>query len=263
MRERTASVLIAFDFDGVLCNGLCEVYAVSLATYAGLCAASTLPESAGDPDRIAQTPLFRDFERLVPLGNRAEDFGVALAALDHHIRIDDQEAYDRFFEAQDHTWLETFHRLFYEQREQLRCHDPSAWYSLHRPYPGIIELLRSLRSTTTLAVATAKDRRSVELLLARFGASDIFDDELILDKEAGVDKVNHLQALSQRTAVRCSDMTFIDDKVNHLRKVAPLGVRPVLAAWGYNSPREHAIARSLGFAIATLATARDVLLEGQ
>ena len=35
---------------------------------------------------------------------------------------------------------------------------------------------------------------------------------------------------------------FVDDKVNHLDAVAPLGVRCALAAWGYNGPREHLLA---------------------
>jgi hypothetical protein len=50
-------------------------------------------------------------------------------------------------------------------------------------------------------------------------------------------------------------ITFVDDKLNHLEKVRPLGVRPVLATWGYNTPREHRLARERGIPIATLTTA--------
>jgi hypothetical protein len=54
-------------------------------------------------------------------------------------------------------------------------------------------------------------------------------------------------------------MRFVDDKLNHLERAATLGVRPVLAAWGYNSSREHRLARDRGFAVATLANAEEIL----
>ena len=38
----------------------------------------------------------------------------------------------------------------------------------------------------------------------------------------------------------------MDDKVNHLEAVAPLGVRCALAAWGYNGAREQDRAREAG-----------------
>ena len=40
-----------------------------------------------------------------------------------------------------------------------------------------------------------------------------------------------------------SEMTFVDDKLNHLDDVAPLGIRCALAAWGFNGPREIEQAR--------------------
>jgi hypothetical protein len=47
-------------------------------------------------------------------------------------------------------------------------------------------------------------------------------------------------------------MTFVDDKVNHLDAVAPLGVRCALASWGFNGPREHELARKRGYAVLSL-----------
>jgi hypothetical protein len=47
-------------------------------------------------------------------------------------------------------------------------------------------------------------------------------------------------------------MTFLDDKVNHLDSVSPLGVRCGLAAWGYNGPREHGLALERGYLVCRL-----------
>ena len=58
------------------------------------------------------------------------------------------------------------------------------------------------------------------------------------------------------------EITFVDDKVNHLVTVAELGVRPVLAGWGFNTPREHELARHLGFPVANFVDAEAVLYGG-
>jgi hypothetical protein len=47
-------------------------------------------------------------------------------------------------------------------------------------------------------------------------------------------------------------VTFVDDKVNHLDDVAPLGVRCVLAAWGYNGDRERREAERAGYRVCGL-----------
>jgi hypothetical protein len=54
-------------------------------------------------------------------------------------------------------------------------------------------------------------------------------------------------------------MTFVDDKVNHLDAVAPLGVRCALSAWGYNGPREHELARARGYRVCSLADVESQL----
>jgi hypothetical protein len=62
--------------------------------------------------------------------------------------------------------------------------------------------------------------------------------ERVLDKETGVHKDAHLQQLHETVGVAFDEMVFVDDGVNHLDRVAGLGVRCALAAWGYNGGRE-------------------------
>ena len=66
-----------------------------------------------------------------------------------------------------------------------------------------------------------------------------------------------------RTGVEFKYITFVDDKVNHLVRVAELGVRPVLAGWGFNTDREHELAHMLGFEVADLESADEVLFKGE
>lgn len=263
--------VLAFDFDGVLCDSSREVFVVAVDAFAAHAPGSNLllplralrgRALAGDGG-FRGDPLYRRFADLLPLGNRAEDFGVALTALDRGIPVSDQAQYDAVHESLDAAWRDAFHRRFYEARDALRAADPEAWLGLHLPYPGLAETLRRHRGRTRLAVATAKDRRSVVLLLDALGLGAVFEPELILDKETGADKTRHLEALAERTGIGFDRTTFVDDKVNHLRKAAALGARPVLAGWGFNTPREHRLARSLGYEIASLADAEQIFFKGE
>ena len=262
--------ILALDFDGVLCDSSREVFVVAVDTYAALEPGSALlgqliplrDHAADGGSEHLDTEIYRRFRDLLPLGNRAEDFGVSLQAIENDAPITDQEAYDAFYRGLGQPWLNRFHRRFYESRGVLREGDIRKWLQLHLPFPGLADTLRKHKERTLPAVATAKDARSVRLLLDELGFDGVFDSNLILDKETGVEKTHHLRVLHERTGAEFEDITFVDDKVNHLVRVAELGVRPVLAGWGFNTEREHKLAHMLGFEVAALESADEVLFKG-
>src|SRR5690606_28317469 len=149
--------------------------------------------------------------------------------------------------------LRAFHKRFYQVRTALSESDRAGWLAMLAPYPALLEILRRRAGQCEYAIASAKDRRSVGILLAHYGIADLFAPDAIVDKEAGVTKDLHLAHLARLRGLDLAEMTFVDDKVNHLDAVAPLGVRCVLAAWGYNGPREHRLARARGHLLCTLA----------
>ncbi|HXK25126.1 MAG TPA: HAD family hydrolase [Myxococcota bacterium] len=252
--------LLALDFDGVISNSAPEAFVVSLRTDALLRPRSALAAHAreldgpGAPseDRVLASPLYAPFVEAMPLGNRAEDFAVILRALEVARPLPDQASYDAWREQQDPAWLRLFHERFYAVRGALADADPEGWSALLPPYPELLALLRRRARDAALAIATAKDRRSVQSLLARYGVADLFPPERVLDKETGRSKTAHLAALQTRTDLPFRDITFVDDKVNHLDLAAPLGVRCALAAWGYNGARERQLARSHGYLVCQL-----------
>ena len=251
--------LLALDFDGVLSDSAREAFVVALRTYRELFPATALP-AAGS---AAEAPeLYAGFVELMPLGNRAEDYAVALAALDRGVPLSDQPAYDRFFASHPPELLTRFHRRFYEMREAWARRDLEGWLDQMRPYPAILPLLRRIAREATLAIATAKDRASVERLLQRYGIDDLFAPDRILDKEEGRSKRAHLERLARRTGHAFPEITFVDDKLNHLDAVASLGVRCALAAWGYNGPREVEAARSAGYLVLRPEDMEAKLLAG-
>ena len=253
--------LLALDFDGVISDSAPEAFVVAVRTYLSLRGDSRLKAerdpllSRGVPDRAAidADTLYAGFVDLIPLGNRAEDYAVVLSALDERRAIRDQTEYDGYRDELDATWLREFHRLFYRERAELARSDSTRWYALMRPYPEVLAALRRRHGGVTLAVATAKDRRSVGDLLRHYGIDDLFAPDLVLDKETGVNKSAHLEHLHSTLGVAYSRIAFVDDKVNHLDDVTRLGVRCGLAAWGYNGAREITHARERGHLVLTLA----------
>lgn len=258
---------LALDFDGVICSSSAEVLLTALEAYLEFVPQSRFRERFGslrnhpslDAAVVNEDPLASAFQPLVPLGNRAEDFGAALCAVEREVEIADQAAYDSFFQSLDSEWLNAYHNRFYTCRNRSRERDIDLWLRLHSAYAPFVDVLRRKRTEKNLAIATAKDGRSVRLLLKHFRIDDLFPDELILDKDTAVKKSTHLKVIAERCATPLSDTTFVDDKVNHLETVAALGVRLVLAGWGYNTQREHRRASELGYPVATLDSAESVL----
>jgi phosphoglycolate phosphatase-like HAD superfamily hydrolase len=252
--------LLALDFDGVISDSAPEAYVVAVRTYAALRPepgparlARELGEAGAPPrDLVRGSDSYAAFVEIMPLGNRAEDYAVVLSAVAAGRSVADQPAYDALHAEHDPAWLRDYHDRFYRVRDALAERDPEGWHALMGPYPRFVELLRRRARDAILAIATAKDRRSVRALLRAYGIDDLFDDEHLLDKEIGVSKSAHLEHLHGRFGVDYAEITFLDDKVNHLDDVATRGVRGGLAAWGYNGEREARLARARGHLVCSL-----------
>ena len=249
--------VVALDFDGVIADSAVESFAIAIRTYVRLRPEGRLAHYAAHlmdatVQLIRRDVLYRDFLEMMPLGNRAEDFGVVLGLLERDRKVDDQAGYDRARAAEPAEFLAEFHGLFYRLRAEFQQADPENWCAWVEPYEPFVQLLRAHASTVTLCIATAKDRPSVEALLERYGLTDLFPAERVIDKEHGRSKRAHLETLQERLDVDFSEMTFVDDKYNHLEDVASLGVRCVLAAWGYNGPREQRLADQAGYGVCDL-----------
>jgi phosphoglycolate phosphatase-like HAD superfamily hydrolase len=253
--------LLALDFDGVISDSAPEAFVVALRTWRELRPGARLPgdlapgtEGRG-PSRaeVLAHPLYPAFLDLMPLGNRAEDYGAMLDALGAGARLADQAAYDRWRARLPSDWLRAFHKAFYRVRTALSEADPAGWIALMGPYPQLPAILRRHAGEVVFAIATAKDRRSVAKLLASYGIDDLFPEGRVLDKEAGVSKAEHLARLHARFGVPYPEMALLEDKVRHLDAAARLGVRCALATWGYNGEREIAQARASGYLVCSLA----------
>ncbi len=262
--------VLALDFDGVIVDSIRETFTIAVRVFAAHNPSARLsghPMAAAGRRRpelfpFTEDPTFCSFLDMVPLGNRAEDYAVILDAIEEGVAVADQSAYDKLYRQRDHGWLEEAHAQFYAGRARLREESFETWRLLQEPYEPLINLLRRHAGRMTLAVVTARDAESVDLLVEAWGLGDLFSPGLVFDKRYGINKTAHLRGLFEKLSVAPGDVTFVDDKLNHLQRVAPLGVRPVLAAWGYNTPREHRLAARAGIPVAHLDDAEALLFAG-
>ncbi len=262
--------LLALDFDGVISDSAPEAFVVALRTWCELHPGTRFRDrlallrgpGAPAPEAIQAEPLYEEFMAAMPLGNRAEDYAVELSAAQEGLSLADQEAYDLYKASLPSEELRSFHKRFYQIRAGMSAADPCAWHRLMGPYPEMLELLRRRASDTLLAIATAKDRGSVAKLLAAYGIADLFPAGRVLDKEAGVSKRSHLEHLRSEHGLAFEEITFVDDKLNHLASVASLGVRCGLAGWGYNGEREAEQARAAGHLVLGLDDLEAQLFGG-
>jgi len=250
---------LVMDFDGVVSDSAREAFIVAVRTYIDLRPESSVRPADAD---AGSHDLFGSFMDLMPLGNGAADYGAILTALEAGANPPDQPSYDAFRAGLDPDWLESYVHRFYEVRSAMAEADPEGWRGLMRPFAPLLELLRRRAGGgVTYAIATAKDGGSVEVLLRDYGIADLIPVDLVVDREAGPRKSAHLERLREKLDLDPGAMTFIDDKVNHLDTVAPLGVRCALAAWGYNGARERELAVERGYLVCELEDVERKLFE--
>ncbi len=252
--------ILVFDFDGVLCDSLHDSIRMAVNTYIQLAPYHTLPVngslSPGDvePFEKANPDFITQFRQLMPMGNFAEDYFVFLRILEAGAAeaIDSQEQFDAFKRTLSVDMLREYQARFYTLRGQLQSEDPQAWARMLPPFPGIPETVRSLSRRFLCAIATSKDLKSVDILLAQYGLADLFASDRILDKDFAHSKREHLIRFQSNHDVPFGQIHFIDDKLLHLQSVKNLGVNTYLAAWGFNTPREHQTAQAEGITLLRL-----------
>jgi phosphoglycolate phosphatase-like HAD superfamily hydrolase len=237
--------VLALDFDGVVWDSVNESFEQAWRAWQQVFG----PLAEADKDSMRQK--FRAARWQAKDGH---DFFVTMMLLSREPGIDVGAMSAAEFRArrdatQGEAQAEEFVKAFYASREQMRLHDFEAWMALQRPYPGIVEALGQLRAQVLgMAVATTKDAASAEALLNAAGIHGL----QIFGREVSLDKRDHMRAIAAQFGVDMHHVTFVDDLLENLQPLRPLGVVVALAGWGYNTPAEQQRARDEGVPVLDL-----------
>ncbi len=101
----------------------------------------------------------------------------------------------------------------------------------HTLYPGVVEALHDLSSSSALVVLTDNISEVVARSLGPHGLLPLFD--AILDGTEGVSKSRRLGEWLCRRGVEARDAAFVGDTYGDVAQGRRAGVRTVAAAWGY------------------------------
>lgn len=228
-------ILLALDFDGVICDGLLEYFQSTKRAYCQIWP-TTAP---ADLDHYAEAfyalrPVIESGWEM-PLLLRALILGIEPSWIQHTWtaiakELQSQEKVDKsqLGPALDHV------------RDEWIQENLDQWLALHRFYPGVLEQLShwlTIDQPLFLYIVTTKEGRFVQQLLHSHGVP--FSSERIIGKEIKQPKFVTLQQLLAKHAIPGDRLWFVEDLLKTLQSVAQqpeLGQSQLfLADWGYNT----------------------------
>jgi phosphoglycolate phosphatase-like HAD superfamily hydrolase len=247
--------VLALDFDGVLCNGLNEYFAVSAQVYRELC-----------PDIGCTSHLepFRAwFYRLRPVVTHGWEMPVLLHGL---VEGEDPEEMEI-------TWPQVQKRLLAATgwtaqelgqavdrvRDAWIERDEPGWLALHEFYGGVVAQVQGWLTAAPFqpVIVTTKQERFVQALFHGVGIP--WPSQWLYGKTVAQPKTAILQTLHQQYGVS----GFVEDRWEALaavRQVPTLQNVPLyLATWGYTTPHQVQLAAQVGIQPLTLAEFCDPL----
>lgn len=235
----TSPEILAFDFDGVVCDGLVEYFQTAWKAYCQL----YQPESTEPPEELAEP-----FYRLRPVVETGWEMPILLRALVQKVTEAEIVAQwprlaQPFLEEADLN-SEQAAAAVDRVRDRWIQSDLDDWLSQHRFYPGMLDLLnRAIDSKITTYIISTKEGRFIQQLLQQNGV--VFDPGFILGKEVKRPKPETLQQLYDKHSGPV--IWFIEDRLPPLSAVKRYPeldqVGLFLADWGYNLERDRDAAR--------------------
>ena len=225
---------IAFDFDGVLCNGLKEYFQTAWRVYCEYWTVSSPVEPEGLAER---------FYTLRPVVEVGWEMPVVLRAIiqgfsDADILTSWPEIRQQLVKSEDLS-KETIGQWVDGTRDQWIQTDLEGWLALHEFYPGTLETLQNLQhENIPFVIITTKESRFVRALLQR-AQLDLASDK-IFGKDCQRPKPETLKRLKPNLP---GPIWFIEDRIAALQAVrAESSLQDVglfLAEWGYNVALDH------------------------
>lgn len=237
-------IILALDFDGVICDGLVEYFQTAWRAYTQIWAPA---EPTPPPELAAQ------FYRLRPVVESGWEMPVLIRSL--RTGISEAEIFANWgpiaaqqIEAIGLTAAAIAARVDHIRDEWIET-NLEQWLAQHRFYPGIAERLRQmLADSVPLFIITTKEQRFVRQLLQQqqidLPATQIFG------KEVKRPKAETLQLLMQQfhdKTGRAAQIWFVEDRLKTLQAIQRQphldAIQLYLADWGYNTETDRQWAR--------------------
>lgn len=228
---------LAFDFDGVLCNGLREYFLTTWRTYRRVWSTSTSEPLPGLADA---------FYRLRPVIETGWEMPVLLRAMlkgfsAQQVLTDWQSIRDRIVAEEDLSSKDLGQQVD-RVRDYWIAEKLGQWLALHEFYPGVIGQLQALLGQSLeIVIISTKESRFIQTLLADAGV-DLGRDR-IYGKDCRRPKYETLRLLKAQLP---APIWFVEDRLDALEQVKQYAdlddIGLFLGEWGYNTERDRQLA---------------------
>lgn len=236
-------MILALDFDGVLCDSISECLDTS---YRAFC------EVEGGVPAVV-SPAWRDM--FIARRGLVRPSGHYLLLWQWITKFADQDLSPKAFEdlaASQADTVQRFAATFHRIRDQRRDARPEEFVADNPLFPDVVRTWDALASYPTYVVTT-KDEPSVRLILDSHSLSV----NGVMGRGSGPKPMSLLE-IARRHRVDVSSVVFVDDNPQHLADAAAVGSTVVMALWGYG-PATPVI----GAPLATFGDLPALLASGQ
>lgn len=225
--------VLAFDFDGTLCDGLNECVLVTWNGYHGF----DLGAFSDDGLRDIPASFVARFAHLRNFSKHLGHFAVSLLTQE---LIENQEQFDRAYKTIEEERIYDFVVKVTHYRHAARQNFRDRWLAYHAFYPGVKSYLQSREEP--LYVVTAKDADSVQAI---FMANDV---DIPFPRIYGEQraKLEALDLIAVNEGITKEQLRFFDDNVFNAIEAKQAGYSAHWAGWGYSAPVHFDLASSAG-----------------
>ncbi len=232
--------VIALDFDGIISDTENECYIICIPAFRRM------------GEVIDDNPYVRsEFRKARPYVKHADCYYTVLKILQDPKASFDTISFSEFAKIRNKNKErgKEFHKLFYEERAKLQ-QNMNEWLKLNPSYSSIPKIIKNLMNMFHIVIVSAKDKKATKLLLESYGLH--IGDENILAKEFSMDKRDQMRFISDKFHVAFDKIIFVEDNLEQLLTVKELGVKLILASWGYNTEEQKKETKKLGISVATI-----------
>lgn len=241
--------ILALDFDGCIVDSVMEALFVSYFSYRKHINRKTKIFDNKEPqindfsrlasDYQSQVRGFREYRHHI---KDASDYAVILYIIEHNLKVSSDDEFFKIKEFIPAHNLRKYYDCFYSTRAEVIKNDFDAWARLAPGFNCIGEI-RKLTNKYKTVIATTNNRESVIGVLSEPYLNLNIRKEDIVDLHISTDKIIQMKYIVSKYEVKFADIHFLDDNLNQLLTVRPLGINVYLASWGYCTDEQKNFAR--------------------
>lgn len=254
--------ILALDFDGVLADSQLECLFSGFNTYLKYFPKSSLFGSKFSFENFDEKikkykKEIEEYKRLRPFIRFAADFCFIFEIMEQGLKVKTQKEFDKARE--NMSCPSEYAKEYYVTRGNIQNENMGEWIRIETPYEKIVEDTKKLGEKFKLTISTGNSIASIREWLKRKELN--IPDKDTVDKNFAKDKIKQLTKIKEDNNVNFEDIYFIDDQVDHLIKVKPLGVKCFLATWGYNNKEQQEQAKKAGIILINKDNYYDMLMR--